>query len=297
MLLMNPTFLDPQSGIPRSSENPCAARMFPAGSCDTHFHVFGNPWEFPFSEDRSYTPDPASMGDYRQAFGPLGVDKCVLVQPSVYGRDHSLLKQVLRNAAEGAMRGVAVIYEDTADSEIDTLHALGVRGARCNALFRGGVSSSSLRAIAERIRGLGWHIQLLVNVDDAPDLAPQVAAMGMNVVVDHFGHPRIHSGAQGRGLKNLQALMKEGLAWVKFSGVYRISETASANDPAILPIAKALAQANPDRILWGSDWPHPGIQAHSHSSAELAHALMEWVPAQMLKKILVDNPARLYWGR
>ena len=278
-------------------KNPGNTRMFPEGSCDTHFHVFGNGQEFPLIEERSYTPRKASIGDYRRAFGPLGVDKCVLVQPSVYGRDHSLLKRTLRDAAPSAMRGVAVIYEDTPDREIDALHALGVRGARCNALFQGGVPLASLRAVADRIRKWGWHIQLLVNVDEEPSLVQQVAGMGVAVVVDHFGHPGIRSGTAGRGLDNLRSLMKEGQAWVKLSGAYRISETASAIDPAVIPIAHSLVQANPDQVLWGSDWPHPGIEAHSHSGAELARALMDWVPREMLKKTLVDNPARLYWDR
>lgn len=236
------------------------------------------------------------MADYWKTFCPLGVEKCVLVQPSVYGRDHGLLRKTLRQADAGRMRGVAVIHEDTPDAEIEELHALGVRGARCNALFPGGVSVSSLQAVADRIRGLGWHMQLLVNVDDDPDLVPRVADMGVAVVVDHFGHPSRQLGAGGPGSRNLQALMKEGRAWVKFSGAYRISATASAVDPAVVPIAHALVQANPHRIVWGSDWPHPGINAHSHSGIELAQALMEWVPEEYRQAVLVENPAVLYWG-
>lgn len=236
------------------------------------------------------------MADYWKTFRPLGVEKCVLVQPSVYGRDHGLLRQTLRQADAGRMRGVAVIHEDTPDAEIEELHALGVRGARCNALFPGGVSVSSLQAVADRIRGLGWHVQLLVNVDEDPGLAQRVADMGVAVVVDHFGHPSRQLGAGGPGSRNLQALMKEGRAWVKFSGAYRISETASAVDPAVVPIAHALVQANPHRIVWGSDWPHPGINAHSHSGIELAQALMEWVPEEYRQAVLVENPAVLYWG-
>ena len=142
--------------------------LFPENSCDTHFHVFGRSDDFPLIAERAYTPAVASMDGYWKAFRPLGVDRCVLVQPSVYGRDHGLLKQTLRHAESGRMRGVAVIYEDTPDAEIEALHALGVRGARCNALFSGGVSVSSLQAVADRIRGLAWHVQLLVNVDEDP---------------------------------------------------------------------------------------------------------------------------------
>ncbi|MBL8356716.1 MAG: amidohydrolase family protein [Delftia acidovorans] len=293
---MNSPSFNRCAGDHHAVENPAEQYLFPKNSCDTHFHVFGHSDEFPLIAERAYTPAIASMADYWKTFRPLGVEKCVLVQPSVYGRDHGLLRKTLRQADAGRMRGVAVIHEDTPDAEIEELHALGVRGARCNALFPGGVSVSSLQAVADRIRGLGWHMQLLVNVDDDPDLVPRVADMGVAVVVDHFGHPSRQLGAGGPGSRNLQALMKEGRAWVKFSGAYRISETASAVDPAVVPIAHALVQANPHRIVWGSDWPHPGINAHSHSGIELAQALMEWVPEEYRQAVLVENPAVLYWG-
>lgn len=287
-----------QRGIGDSEaiEYGAGQRVLPEWACDAHFHVFGHFDDFPLIAERAYTPAIASMDDYWKAFRPLGVDRCVLVQPSVYGRDHSLLKQTLHHAEAGRVRGVAVIYEDTPDAEIEALHALGVRGARCNALFSGGVSVASLRAVADRIRDLGWHVQLLVNVDEDPGLVQRVADMGVAVVVDHFGHPSHQLGAGGPGSRNLQALMREGRAWVKFSGAYRISETASAVDPAVIPIAHALVQANPHRIVWGSDWPHPGIQARSHSGGELVQALTDWVPVEYRRMVLVDNPARLYWG-
>ncbi len=293
---MNSPSFNRCAGDSDAVENPAEQYLFPENSCDTHFHVFGRFDDFPLIAERAYTPAIASMADYWKTFCPLGVEKCVLVQPSVYGRDHGLLRKTLRQADAGRMRGVAVIHEDTPDAEIEELHALGVRGARCNALFPGGVSVSSLQAVADRIRGLGWHMQLLVNVDDDPDLVPRVADRGVAVVVDHFGHPSRQLGAGGPGSRNLQALMKEGRAWVKFSGAYRISETASAVDPAVVPIAHALVQANPHRIVWGSDWPHPGINAHSHSGIELAQALMEWVPEEYRQAVLVENPAVLYWG-
>lgn len=279
-----------------AAENRPDPRIFPPGSCDTHFHVFGNAGEFPCIADRSYTPEPATMADYWRIFRPLGIDRCVLVQPSVYGRDHRLLEQTLRQAPADSMRGVAVVHEDMADAEIERLHRLGVRGARCNALFQGGVPVARLQAIVDRIRAFGWHLQMLVDVDDDPGLLVRVAAMGVPVVADHFGHPSHYEGGGGAGLRNLQALMREGRAWVKFSGAYRISRTASAIDPAVLPMAHALLQANPQRVLWGSDWPHPGIQAHSNSAIELAQVAFEWIPAQFRHMVWVENPARLYWG-
>ncbi len=236
------------------------------------------------------------MADYWAAFGPVGVERCVLVQPSVYGRDHSLLKRTLREAVPGRMRGVAVIFEDTSEREIEELHALGVRGARCNALFSGGVSAASLRAVADRIAAFGWHLQLLVDVERDPDLVPRVAATGLQVVVDHFGHPSPGWTPQSRGLANLRALLAEGRAWVKFSGAYRLSASACATDPAVIPLAHALARANPERIFWGSDWPHPGIDARATAGNELAGALRTWLPDGDLEQVLVRNPTQLYWN-
>ncbi|WP_418129350.1 amidohydrolase family protein [Variovorax sp. 375MFSha3.1] len=271
-------------------------RIFPEGACDTHLHVFGSPEAFPFIAERSYTPPPATIEQYWSAYGPLGMDRCVLVQPSVYGRDHSLLKRTLAGAAPGSMRGVAVIFEDTPDAEIEELHRLGVRGARCNALFSGGVSAAGLQSIADRVKGLGWHIQLLVNIDADFSLVQRLAEKGMSVVVDHFGHPSNCGDIDSRGVKGLRSLLQEGCAWVKFSGAYRISATGSGVDPAVLPLAHSLAHANPDRIVWGSDWPHPGVDAKSTASIELANLITHWFPEEIRRKALVENPTRLYWN-
>lgn len=270
-------------------------RIFPEGACDTHFHVFGSPDEFPFIAERSYTPPPATIEHYWETFGPLGLDRCVLVQPSVYGRDHSLLKRTLSNAMPGTMRGVAVIFEDTPDSEIEELHRLGVRGARCNALFKGGVSIDNLHSIADRVKGLGWHIQLLVNIDLDLHLVQSLAEKGMTVVVDHFGHPSNCRDTGSLGIKSLRSMLQDGCVWVKFSGSYRLSPAVSAVDPAVLPLAQSLAHANPNRIVWGSDWPHPGINAKSTASVELAHLITDWFPEEIRCKALVDNPSQLYW--
>ena len=270
-------------------------RVFPAGACDTHFHVFGSPTEFPLIAERTYTPPPASIQQYWAAYRPLGMDRGVLVQPSVYGRDHSLLKQTLNDAPPGSMRGVAVVYEDTSDAEIEELHRLGVRGARCNALFRGGVSSANLHAIADRVKGLDWHIQLLVNIDEDIRLVQGLADRGITVVVDHFGHPTHCDDIDSPGIKSLRSLLREGCAWVKFSGAYRISAAASGVDPAVLPLAHSFVQANPQRVVWGSDWPHPGINATATASTQLAHLITDWFPREMRHAALVDNPTQLYW--
>ncbi len=286
----------PRNGIANQASIHEKKRIFPPGACDTHFHVFASVDEVPLIAERSYTPAPASIEQYWGLFRPLGIDRCVLVQPSVYGRDHSLLKRTLSDAVPGSMRGVAVVFEDTPDSEIEELHRLGVRGARCNALFNGGVSAASLHAIADRVKTLGWHIQLLVDINTDLHLVQSLAAAGTPVVVDHFGHPRECGDLDSPGLRTLRSLLREGCAWVKFSGSYRLSASASAADPVVLPLAYSLAEANPARIVWGSDWPHPGIDATSTAGIELVKLATHWFPGELWQMAMVQNPTQLYWN-
>lgn len=285
----------PSHPVEMPAASPHAINAFPSGACDTHFHVFGPEAEFPLIAERSYTPPAASLSQYQHAIGSLGVERSVLVQPSVYGRDHSLLKQVLAEAESGSMRGVAVIFDDTPDHEIEELHRLGVRGARCNALFDGGTSVDSMQSIADRVRPFGWHIQLLVDIDADLALVRALVDQGTTVVLDHFGHPRDCRNLHSAGIRSLQSMLKEGQAWVKFSAPYRLSASGSANDPCVLPLAHRLAETAPHRIVWGSDWPHPGISAIDNTAARLASLASQWFPGDLMQQALVENPTRLYW--
>jgi len=268
---------------------------FPAGSCDCHFHVFEAAERFPYAEPRSYTPTPATLADYRQMATRLGIERSVLVHPSVYGRDHRSFEAVLAAGGE-RMRGVAVVYGDTPEADVARWHALGARGTRVNALFAGGAALADLSRIAALVRPFGWHLQLLIDVGASPDLAVQAAGLGLPLVVDHFGHLAAQRGPKDPGFANLLALVREGRAWVKLSGAYRVS--ATRGDYAdVRPLAEALLAANPDQLVWGSDWPHPAIAAPMVDDGELADLLVDWFCDEDRRRILVDNPARLYWAR
>lgn len=268
-------------------------RPLPPGACDCHFHVFEGAALHPYAEPRSYTPTPAPLSAWRHMADVLGLARAVLVHPSVYGADHRSFEQVL--AANGSwMRGVAVVYPQTADADIERWHRLGARGTRCNALFAGGAQMPDLQAIVERVRGLGWHVQLLIDVEREPDLVSRMAALGVPVVVDHFGHVPAERALASRGFANLLAAVREGVAWVKLSGAYRISPQRRGYTD-VRPLAEALLRANPARLVWGSDWPHPAIQAPMPDDGHLADALLDCCSAQELQQVLVDNPTRLYW--
>jgi predicted TIM-barrel fold metal-dependent hydrolase len=270
------------------------ARALPRGSCDCHFHVFESPAQFPFAEPRSYTPSPAPLDAYRAMARTLGLERAVLVHPSVYGRDHRSFEATLAANREW-MRGVAVVYEDTPQRDVERWHALGARGTRCNALFDGGAELRDLPGIVDRIRGLGWHLQLLIDVDRDAQAIVRLAELGVPLVVDHFGHCSAERAPASRGFANLLALVREGRAWVKLSGAYRISPQRR-HFTDVAPLAEALLRANPSQLVWGSDWPHPAIAPPMPDDGHLADALAQWCGPDDLKLILVDNPTRLYWG-
>ena len=269
-------------------------QRLPAGSCDCHFHVFEDSARYPLGEPRSYTPTAATLDDFRRMNQAVGIERAVLVHPSVYGRDHRSFEDTLSLCGDW-MRGVAVVYPDSSDEMIERWHRLGARGTRCNALFAGGAGLSDLPEIAARVRALGWHLQLLIDVAADPGAVARVADLGLPVVVDHFGHVPAQQALASPGFANLLALVREGRAWVKISGAYRISAQRRGFDD-VAPLVHALWQANPRQLVWGSDWPHPAIQAPMPDDGDLADALFDWLGESERQQVLVDNPTRLYWA-
>ncbi|MEK9775649.1 MAG: amidohydrolase family protein [Quisquiliibacterium sp.] len=279
--------------VPVDLDPHAPKQRFPAGSCDCHFHVFEGAEHFPYSEPRNYTPTPARLEDYRAMVAKLGIERCVLVHPSVYGGDHRSFEKLL-SANQGWMRGVAVVRAEHSEQDVARWHALGARGARLNALYAGGAALDDVPAIIERIRPFNWHLQLLIDVGATPELAGRAADMGVTVVLDHFGHLAAARGPRDPGFANLLSLVREGRAWVKVSGAYRV--TGTRGDYAdVRPLSDALLAANPAQLVWGSDWPHPSIAPPMVKDADLANLLIDWVDPASRQRILVENPARLYW--
>lgn len=283
--------------LPFQAEVSPPARSLPDGACDCHFHIFeragpaGEP--FPFAAPRSYTPTPAPLAAYLAMAQALGLTRGVLVHPSVYGRDHRSFEHWL-SVCGGWMRGVAVVYPDTPAADIERWHALGARGTRCNALFDGGAEAADLPAIVDRVRGLGWHLQVLMDVSEDPAQVLRLAELGLPLVVDHYGHLPAAAALADPGFRNLLALVREGRAWVKLSGAYRISPQRRRFDD-VAPLTEALLRANPAQLVWGSDWPHPAMAPPMVDDGALVDALLASCSADELQQVLVDNPTRLYW--
>lgn len=284
--------------LPFKTEVTKPGQALPRGACDCHFHIFEaatqDGQDFPLAEPRSYTPSPATLDAYRAMAGALGIERAVLVHPSVYGRDHSSFVHWL-SLCRDWMRGVAVVHPDTSQSEIERWHTLGARGTRCNALFDGGVAANELPGIVERVREFGWHLQVLMDVDRDPGQVLDMAELGVPLVVDHCGHVPATRAMGSRGFINLLSLVREGRAWVKLSGLYRLTPQRSGFHDT-RPLVEALLRANPSQLVWGSDWPHPAIAPPMVDDGHLVQALLDVCSTAELQQVLVDNPTRLYWS-
>jgi 2-pyrone-4,6-dicarboxylate lactonase len=266
----------------------------PPSACDCHAHIFGPVEKYPFVAGRSYTPPPASTQAYRRMLGALGLARAVIVQPSVYGTDNRCTYDAVA-ASGGRWRGIAVVDASTHVDELRRLHDAGFRGVRINLLFKGGgLAMDTLEKTARRIAPVGWHVQLLIDGRDLPELAPRLLRLPVRFVIDHMGHMPAQLGLDNPGFKALLALAGEANCWVKLSGAYRISAKPYPYED-VVPIAKALVEAAPQRMVWGSDWPHPSFQGAMPVDASLLDLLASWVPeTRTRQRILAANPAELY---
>lgn len=285
---------------------PCAAPdraprrprlALPAGACDTHAHICGPAARYAYSPDRIYTPPDALLADYCAMLETLGVERCVLVQPSVYGADNAAMLDAM--AALGPRcRGVAVVDGAVTKDELARLHAAGVRGVRLNLVDvkspSGAVPLDDVRALAARVAPMGWHVELLIHADDYPDLDVMFADFPADVVLGHLGYMRPGKGVDDPGFAALLRLLEGGRCWVKLTGPYRIS-AGGLPYADIVPHARALVDAAPDRILWGSDWPHVMVKKAMPNDGDLCDLLAEWIPEEGAReRVLVRNPAALY---
>lgn len=269
----------------------------PLLSCDSHAHICGPLARHAYSPARIYTPPDALYPDCRAMLDTLGITRAVLVQPSVYGSDNTVLLEALQQDPV-RLRGVAVIDPATPLGELERMHALGVRGVRCNIVDvkdgKGRLPLDHLQALAQTIQALGWHLEFLMHVDEFPDLDQLLADFPVDVVFGHLGYMTKGKGMEAPGFQALLRLLRSGRAWVKLTGPYRISD-APLPYADVTPFAHALIEAAPDRIVWGSDWPHVMLKGPMPNDGALCDLLSDWVPDPATRhKVLVDNPARLY---
>jgi predicted TIM-barrel fold metal-dependent hydrolase len=293
------------------ASQPATAVNFdvPAGACDCHTHIHADPAKFPFFAGRVYTPELASPEEMSALHRALHIERVVIVTPSVYGTDNSATLFGMK--ARGATaRGVAVIDEKTPEADLDSMSQAGIRGIRLN-LATGGVNDPNVgrprfQAAVERVKNRNWHVQLFTSLAMVSAIKDLVAASPVPVVFDHFGGAQAELGVDQPGFSDLLQLVKSGKAYVKISGAYRASKLAP-DYPDAAPLARALIAANAERIVWGTDWPHPNSVTPPDNKptdltplfqiddGRLLNQMPVWAPdAAIRKAILVDNPTRLY---
>jgi len=281
----------------------------PGGACDCHTHIFGDPQRFAFWSGRPYTPETATVNETRALHRALHIERIVIVNSLVYGTDNSCMIDALRRLG-GRARGIALIDDKTPDTQLDGLAHAGVRGVRLNFVDLGVPDSvaarQQFRATVKRLAGRDWHIQIRCELPIVEALQDEVMVAPLPVVFDHFAGARASLGVSQSGFAVLVKLIRSGKAYVKISAAYRISDQAPEYSD-VAPLAQALIVANPQRVLWGTDWPHPDSSRVPGrrpfdiapllqiDDGRLFNQLPVWAPDENVRKtILVGNPARLY---
>lgn len=270
----------------------------PPGSVDAHCHVFGPGHEFPFAPERKYTPCDASKAQLFALRDHLGFARNVIVQATCHGADNRAMADACRSSG-GRARGVATVRRSVSDAELQALHEAGVRGVRFNFVKRlvDFTPKDELLEIAGRIKTLGWHVVIYFEAQDLPELWDFFTALPTTVVVDHMGRPDVGKPVDGPEFERFVKLMREHRnVWSKVSCPERLSTSGPPGYDDVVPFAKRLVEAFPDRVLWGTDWPHPNMKSHMPDDG----ALVDFVPriattAEAQRRLLVDNPMRLYW--
>jgi predicted TIM-barrel fold metal-dependent hydrolase len=305
-LVRTPERLLAKAAQPRTKVN----FRVPDGACDCHVHIFGDPQRYPFVPTRVYTPEPASVAELKSMLDALDMDRLVIVQPSVYGTDNRCTLDAVRALGTRA-RAIAVIDANTTDAALDEMARTGVRGIRVN-LVQAGVSDPAaalpgLRAAMTRANTRGWHVVINTSMKIIDALRDELQASPVPIVIDHFGGALASAGVQQPGFDALVSLVKSGKAYVKISAAADLVSTQAPDYADVIPLARALVAANPQRVLWGTDWPHPDTKVLpgrkntdisplvQTDDGRVLNLLAVWVPDERTRhQILVDNPARLY---
>ncbi len=269
----------------------------PPGATDSHAHVFGERAQYGYADDRQYTPPPVFLKDYLAMHDAVGFARGVVVQSGVHGTDNRVIVDAIAQSA-GRLRGIALLREDVSDSELNVLNAAGVRGFRANLVAKVGVQFDAARRLAARVARLGWHAQFLLDIENFPDFDRIAAAFPCAMVIDHMGRPDPGMGAgkgvNAPGFRALIRALQSGRVWTKLSAPYRTSRAAIPYDD-LTPFARALAAAAPQRLVFGTDWPHVMMEGAMPNTGTLVEQLAVWVPDEATRhNILVENPRQLY---
>jgi predicted TIM-barrel fold metal-dependent hydrolase len=264
----------------------------PSLTCDCHFHIFGPYDRYPLDAGRTYTPPAALVPQYLAMADTVGIGRMVVVQASVYGTHNAVTLEAVQQFGLHRARAVAVIDDSFDDAALRRLHERGVRGVRFNMVSGNGTPEDQLGALARRLAPLGWHIQIYAEGDKLADIAPRLAKLPVDVVIDHSGGVKAALGTGHPQFQALLTLLDSGHVWIKLCS-YRASSTGQPWAD-VAPNVKALAAAAPERCVWGTDWPHPQMNPAPEAGL-LFDQFVEWVPdAAVRQRILVDNAAKLY---
>jgi 2-pyrone-4,6-dicarboxylate lactonase len=270
----------------------------PAGAVDAHCHVFGPEARFPFAPERRYTPCDASREQLFALRDFLGFERNVIVQATCHGNDNRSMVDALAHSG-GRARGVASVGRDITDAELRAMHAAGVRATRFNFVRRlvNFTPREVLAEIARRTAPLGWHVVVYFEAQDLPELWDFFTSLPTIVVVDHMGRPDVGKPLDGPEFALFLKLLREhGNIWSKVSGPERLSKSGPPGYDDVVPFARRLVETFPERVLWGTDWPHPNMTTHMPDDGKL----VDYVPRiattpALQRRLLVDNPMRLYW--
>lgn len=266
----------------------------PAGSCDCHIHVFGPRDRYALAADVAYRPAEASVESYREVRDRLGIERTIVVQPSVYGTDNRCTLDAIAALGPGA-RGIAVVSPDAPEAELARLHDAGIRGLRFSLTVKNALHPRDLHRVARRIEPLGWHVQLRSTHKDLPDLEPVLADLPVDVCIDHMSSIPPAEGIAHPAFQALLRLVSTGRVWVKLSAPYQLSREGAPRYADMAEQARRLVAAAPQRMVWGTNWPHPQASDQPPDDGDLLDALLDWADDETTRRaILVDNPAALY---
>ena len=270
----------------------------PAGAVDAHCHVFGPGDVFPYAPQRKYTPCDGPKEKLWALRDHLGLSRNVIVQATCHGADNRALVDALVHS-DGKARGVATITKDVTEQELQELHCAGVRGVRFNFVKRlvDKLPFDTLEIISQKIASLGWHIVIYFEAQELPELYSFFTSLPTDVVVDHMGRPDVTKPIDGEEFSLFLELLETNKNfWCKVSCPERLTQQASYNYDDVVPFARKVVETFPDRVLWGTDWPHPNLKSHTPDEGQLVDFIPRIaVTAELQQKLLVDNPMRLYW--
>lgn len=283
--------------LARASRPACS---LPVNATDCHCHVYTDPARYPMAQERSYTPAEATLQAYLDLCSQLGISRTVQVSASVYGYDNRLTMDVIAQLGQDKARGIAGVSPDISAAELGKLHDGGFRGVRLSTYLKGYGGTQAMQVLAPKLKPLGWHLQIhLTRIDELVELETQILALPVPLVFDHLGGVRGDEDLSSPGFQALlRILARRDDCWVKISSWYRRSTQGHTNGWSDMkPFVQALVNARSDRLVFGTNWPHPNLFGTDHMPDDgmLLDRFCEWIPDEQIRnRIFADNPGKLY---